>query len=98
MVPLMNLVQLAHDTHGRRVARVTGDRLAILDGSVSIHCLASDALRAGTSLVAHVEACAVGEEIGYGPVYAGESDWRLLPAFDHPDEPAPTSMVVTTGG
>jgi hypothetical protein len=34
--------------------------------------------------------------LDYDAIYRGDSDWRLLPAFDHPDEPA-RCLVTGTG-
>jgi hypothetical protein len=36
------------------------------------------------------------ELLDYEPIHRGESDWRLLPAFDHPEEPA-RCLVTGTG-
>jgi hypothetical protein len=37
-----------------------------------------------------------GKQIEYDAVYEGRSDWKLLPAFDHPDDPA-RCLVSGTG-
>jgi hypothetical protein len=37
-----------------------------------------------------------GERIEYSRVYSGTSDWKLLPAIDHPDEPA-RCLIAGTG-
>lgn len=30
----------------------------------------------------------LGDQVEYDPIYAGTSDWKILPAIDHPTEPA----------
>ena len=39
---------------------------------------------------------ATGEVLEYDPIYRGQSDWRILPAIDHPAEPA-RCLVSGTG-
>ena len=34
--------------------------------------------------------------LDYDPIYRGQSEWRILPAIDHPDEPA-RCLVSGTG-
>jgi hypothetical protein len=81
---------------GRRVAVATDDRLDLLRGSESIYALAQAAMTAGQSLAQIITAGSFGESLDYGPVHRGESEWRLLPAFDHPEEPA-RCLVTGTG-
>src|SRR5262245_24247471 len=92
----MRLVQLTHPTQGRRVAIVEEPRLAILAVAPSIYELARWAIRGGTTLASEADAARSGETLDYDPIYAGESEWRLLPAFDHPRDPA-HCMVSGTG-
>jgi hypothetical protein len=91
------LVQLKHPRLGRRVAVVDGDSLRLqLDGIDSIHRLAEMALGSKKPLARFIAECPTGETIGYDAVYAGKADWRLLPSFDHPQEPA-RCLVTGTG-
>jgi hypothetical protein len=55
-----------------------------------------EAIARGKSLEGTVSANLSGESLAYDPVYRGHSDWRLLPAFDHPDEPA-RCLITGTG-
>ncbi len=75
----MRIVQIAQHATGRRcVAIVEGDRLALTDhGSVHEMVLSGRPLHA------------TGETLDYASVYAAgpSSDWKLLPAADHPTEP-----------
>jgi hypothetical protein len=50
--------------------------------------LAKQAVAAGTPLATTVERNLSRESIDYDAVYAGRSDWRILPAMDHPEDPA----------
>jgi len=92
----MRLVQLKHPVHGRRVALVDGSRLCLLDGPESIYRFAELAVVNRDPLAQTVSTACSAEWLDYEPVYRGQSDWRLLPAFDHPDEPA-RCLVTGTG-
>jgi hypothetical protein len=92
----MNLVQVTHPQHGRRVAIVEEPRLGILAVATSVFDLAQWAIRNGTKLAAEADAARSGETLDYDEVYAGRSPWRLLPAFDHPTDRA-ACLVTGTG-
>jgi hypothetical protein len=77
-------VQIAHERLGRRVARVEGEKLAVLRAE-TVYAVVTGA--------ATLEEC--GEDLDYGAVHTGASEWRLLPPIDHP-EPA-RCMVSGTG-
>lgn len=81
------LVQLTHPAHGRRVALVSEPRLVLLQQVASVHALALEAIRSHTKLTDLITTRLSGDSIDYDPVYEGRSDWKLLPAFDHPDGP-----------
>ena len=72
----------------RRVALAEEPNLRVLDSCTSVYELAHVAMAAGMKLsdVAHQRAR--NETIPYDPIYRGESDWKLLPAMDHPEESA----------
>lgn len=92
----LHLVQLQHPQQGRRVALVAGRKLRLLTGVDSIYRLAEGALARGRSLAATIARAVSAETVNYDAIYAGRSTWRLLPAFDHPDEPA-RCLVTGTG-
>jgi hypothetical protein len=80
----MRLVQL-NGTQGRRLGAVEEGRLRLLTGVESVY-----------ALVTSGRAIELSEEtLDYEEVYAGRSEWRLLPPIDHP-EPA-RCMVSGTG-
>jgi hypothetical protein len=93
---MIRLVQLRHPRHGRRVAVVSNRDLAIVDGFESIYAFAQSAIAAKKTLTEIISATRSGETLDYEPIYRGESDWRLLPAFDHPADPA-HCLVTGTG-
>ncbi|MEX1184382.1 MAG: AraD1 family protein [Gemmatimonadota bacterium] len=80
------LVQLAAD--GRRaVAIVDEPLLRIIEPHTSAYDLAIDALSAGEPLAAFIRARVGSHSIAYDDVYHGRTNWRFLPAFDHPADP-----------
>src|SRR6267143_876970 len=58
--------------------------------------VAEAALATSISLAKKISALRSRESLDYDAVYSGKSKWRLLPAFDHPDEPA-RCLVTGTG-
>jgi hypothetical protein len=93
---MTRLVQLKHPKEGRRVAVVQDAQLKLLRGTGSIYNLANAAIASGKSLAEIVSKTLSAEALGYDSIYRGASDWRLLPAFDHPEEPA-RCLVTGTG-
>lgn len=91
----MRLVQLQDPQQNRRVALVDEPRLRLLEPHCgSIYSLAQSAF--DTGMQRSVEHWLSDEWLDYDPIYAGASEWRLLPAFDHPLEPS-RCMVSGTG-
>ena len=79
---------MSHVRGDRRVAVVEAGHLCVLTGPKTVFALATAALDARTSL----RECAARhlslECIDYDSVYAGTSEWRILPVVDHADDPA----------
>src|ERR1035441_5377740 len=92
---MIRLVQIKHPSQGRQVALVEKDELRLLAGFDSVYRLA-EAAAAGDRSLAELISAAAADRLPYAPVYGGQSDWRLLPAFDHPEEPA-RCLVTGTG-
>lgn len=80
----------------RRVALVDEPNIRLLDTCSSIYELAHTAIAAGLKLSDAARQRARHETIRYDPIYLGESDWKLLPAIDHPEETA-RCLVSGTG-
>ena len=92
---MTRLVQLKRgDT--RRVALVEEPHLRLLDGCSSIYELATSAISRNVKLGDLARKQATGEMLEYDPIYLGKSEWRILPAIDHPLEPA-RCLVSGTG-
>src|SRR5882762_616664 len=92
---MLRLVQLRHPKHGRRVAVVEEPRLRLLKTD-SIFELAQKSLAEESSLANYARDQTDAELLQYDTVYNGTSEWRLLPAYDHPEEPA-RCLVSGTG-
>ena len=93
---IRRLTQLQHPRYGRRVARVDEPQLIFLTGPVSVYELAWMAIRNDTTLTEQIDACTSGETVDYESIYAGTSEWKLLPSFDHPED-VNRCMVSGTG-
>jgi hypothetical protein len=90
------LLQIARGRGERRLGLVDSQRVRLLGGIQSIYELAKEALRSSDSLAAAARQRLTTEELDYDPLYAGTSEWRILPAADHPQEPA-RCLVSGTG-
>lgn len=93
---MLRLVQLKHPANGRRIAVVEGDRLCLLHESESAYDLAGKALLQRKKLAQTASAARSNEFLDYETIYQGRSEWQMLPAFDHPSEPA-RCLVTGTG-
>jgi hypothetical protein len=83
----MRLVQLRAGEK-RAVAVVEEPSLRLLRGFESVYALAVAAIERGELLPVLAAANRSDEVLDYDAIYAGKGGWRLLPAFDHPEEPA----------
>ena len=89
---MTRLIQLSHPTQGRRVALVDGNDLRLLTGFTSVYQIATS----GKPLIETARKAVSSDTLSYDNVYAGKSEWKILPAFDHPEEPA-RCLVSGTG-
>jgi hypothetical protein len=80
----------------RRVALVEEPQLRLLGGCSSIYTLANSAIASGMKLSEAVRQRVTQETLGYDDVYNFKSDWHVLPAFDHPEDPS-RCLVSGTG-
>jgi len=93
---MLRLVQISHPKEGRRIGVVDGARFNLLSEVDSVYRLVESSISSKMPLTeAASERCSTAW-LDYDPIYKGRSDWRLLPAFDHPDEPA-RCLVTGTG-
>ncbi|HYK89818.1 MAG TPA: AraD1 family protein [Acidobacteriota bacterium] len=91
----MRIIQIAFHTE-RRLGLVDGESIRLLRDHRSVHSLAIAALDSGIRTRELVERNLTSEQLEYTPIYQGLSEWRILPAADHPDEPA-RCLVSGTG-
>ena len=91
----MRLIQIKR-ANVRRVAVVEEPHLRLLDGCSSIYELANIAIAASMSLHDLICQRLRREVLDYSEIYSGRSEWRILPALDHPEEPA-RCLVSGTG-
>ena len=68
----------------------------LLDGCRSIYDIANSAIAGGLKLSDAARQRATDDVLDYEPIYRGQSEWRILPPIDHPDEPA-RCLVSGTG-
>ncbi|HKR32121.1 MAG TPA: AraD1 family protein, partial [Terriglobales bacterium] len=92
----MRFVQIRKTDGERRVGVVKDDRLHLLDEVDSIYDLAQEAVATAKSLTDYATERISNQSLSYDDVYDGDSEWRLLPAIDHPQEPA-RCLVSGTG-
>jgi hypothetical protein len=84
---MIRLVQL-RGPHARRVALVEEPRLLLLEDCSSVYELVQAWMAQQGSVSTVIENLLGREQIDYDAVYAGASEWKILPSVDHPEEPA----------
>jgi hypothetical protein len=92
---MVRLIQIRRG-NTRRVALVEEPHLRLLDGCSSIYELANIALASDLSLSDLARQRTRRDTLDFDSVYSGHSEWRILPAVDHPEEPA-RCLVSGTG-
>jgi hypothetical protein len=85
---MLQLVQLAHQSWGRRIAVVQEPYLRLITGFDSIYSAAQAAIASQQKLHKLLTSQPPAESLDYDAVYHGRSLWKLLPSFDHPADPA----------
>lgn len=80
----------------RCVALVEEPYLRLLSDCSSIYTMAKDAISSGMKLSEVARQRSTRDLLEYNPVHNGTSDWRVLPAIDHPEESA-RCLVSGTG-
>lgn len=83
----LRLVQLFHPKHGRRIALVKEPSLILLQNIHSIYDLALKAIHIKKEIEDFIHSNLSEEQLEYSSIYNGESEWKLLPSFDHPEGP-----------
>jgi hypothetical protein len=94
---MTRLVQVQKKKGGeRRVGLVEEPHLRLLSEVSSIYALANIAISAGIKLSDAARQRATEDLLKYNSIYNGDSQWRILPAMDHPEESA-RCLVSGTG-
>jgi hypothetical protein len=77
------LVQLKNASV-RCIALVKEPKLQIIDKFDSVYKLALEAIDTGSPITKLIEENLSDKTLDYDEIYEGKSEWKLLPAFDHP--------------
>ena len=85
---MLRLVQITHPAQGRRIAVVDGADLKTLSSASTAYDAALSAFDQNLAFEAYLRSLPVETTVTYDAVHNGSSEWKLLPAFDHPAEPA----------
>ena len=83
----IRLVQLIDPQHKRRVALVQEPFLVVLQEASSVYQLALKAIHSKKKIADIISSKKRGDKLDYSSIYNRESEWKLLPSFDHPEEP-----------
>lgn len=81
------LVQVVHPKFKKVVAYVQEPLLLLLKDVSSIYHLALEAINTNKKLKDAILLHLAQESLDYSSVYNGNSEWKLLPSFDHPENP-----------
>jgi hypothetical protein len=92
---MTRLIQIAKGKD-RGVAIVEEPHLRLLHQAASIYALAQEAFATGVKLTALVQQKLSNLVLEYDAIYTGQSEWRILPPIDHPEEPS-RCLVSGTG-
>jgi hypothetical protein len=82
---MLRLIQLRNGNI-RKIGVVGEPRVNLLSEFASIYDLAWAAISSGAKLSTLVKQHKTDESLDYDEVYGGRSEWRILPAADHPEE------------
>lgn len=93
---MIRLIQIIHPKEGRRVAKIEDNQCFLIKKYTSIHGLANSVLQSNQVLSSEIKTFLSRDFLDYNTLYNGDSDWTLLPAFDHPEDPA--HCIVTGTG
>lgn len=93
----MRLIQIYHPKFGRRVALVEEPDLLLLDSHyTSSYKLFSQIIENGLKAETFIQSVITDKNMDYDTVYRKDKGWKILPSFDHPDQPA-LCMLSGTG-
>lgn len=93
----MRLIQLQHPEQGRRVAMVEEPQLTLITEQFrSCYALFEEIIEDNHPAIRFISDLVTDQKLEYDLVYEGSTKWRILPSFDHPDNPL-ACMLSGTG-
>ncbi|HKQ72509.1 MAG TPA: AraD1 family protein [Blastocatellia bacterium] len=92
---MLRLIQLRNGNI-RKIGVVDEPRIRLLSEFASIYELAREAISSNVKLSAMAKQHDTDESLDYDEIYGGQSEWRILPAADYPEE-ASRCLVTGTG-
>jgi hypothetical protein len=92
---MLRLIQLRNGNI-RKIGVIDEPRIKLLSEFTSIYELARAAINSRAKISALTNRHNTDESLDYDEVYGGQSEWRILPAADHPEEPS-RCLVTGTG-
>lgn len=92
---MMRLIQLRREQE-RRLALVEEPSLVLLDEFSSVYEFAQACIQTESSAQKILQRRLGNQRLDYDAIYTGQSEWSILPAADHPSEPA-RCLVSGTG-
>src|SRR5262249_4661078 len=92
---MLRLIQLRNGNI-RKIGVIDEPRIKLLSEFASIYELARAAINSRVKLSELTKLHGADESLDYDEVYSGQSEWRILPAADHPEEPS-RCLVTGTG-
>ena len=92
----IRVVQISHHTKGRTIAIVEEPSLVLVGRFMSVYDAALEACRGNISLKDLLLSNRSDQLRNYDSVYEGQDAWKLLPAFDVPENPF-ACLVAGTG-
>lgn len=83
----IRVVQILHEKQGRALAIVEEPSLVLISQFKSVYDAALEALRTNVKLADLILDMRSEVKLNYDRIYNGNDDWKLLPAFDCPQNP-----------
>lgn len=84
----MRLVQLIHPTYGRRIANVRNSELILITQNfTSCYTLFKKIIQDKSNPLEFIPTILTDTKLDYEEIYQMQNEWKLLPAFDHPESP-----------
>src|SRR5689334_13103372 len=93
---MLRLLQITHASEGRRVALVDNATLKLVARFRTACELVQAAFERQTPLSTFLTGLQTEATVPYDDSYYGRSEWKILPPFDHPSEPA-RCLITGTG-